>query len=126
MKTNTPILRKSTPVTASRPDRGEVVIDLDADAIRKRAFELSTQKKSYDDFIWLLAESELRLRDAYVKRAGMPGKSVVVNRATIVGKPDAASIKRLATEFASKRPKVQDVHWRIAEIQFISDAAGSR
>jgi hypothetical protein len=126
MSTKTPMFRKSTSVTAPRPDRGEVVIDLDADAIRKRAFELSTQKKSYDDLIWLLAESDLRLRDAYMKGAGVPGKSIVVNRATIVGNPDVASIKRLATELASKRPKVQDMHWCIAENQFISEAARSR
>ncbi len=126
MRTKTPVVRKSTPVTASRPDRGEVVIDLDTAAIRKRAFELSTEKKSYDDFIWLLAESDLRLRDAYVKKAGVPGKSVVVNKAIIVEKPDTESIKRLAAELAAKRPKVQDVHWRIAENQFINDAARSR
>jgi hypothetical protein len=105
------MFRKSTSVTPPRPDRGEVVIDLEVDAIRKRAFELSTQKKSYD---------------ALVKRDGMPGKSVVVNRATIVEKPDAASTKRLAAELAAKRPKVQDVHWYIAEKQFITDAARSR
>jgi hypothetical protein len=126
MSTKTPMFRKSTSVTTPRPDRREVVIDLDADAIRKRAFELSTQKKSYDDLIWLLAESDLRLRDAYVKRVGVTGKSVVVNKATIVEKPDPASIKRLAAELAAKRPKVQDVHWGIAENQFINDAAQSR
>ena len=42
-----------------------VVLQIDDEKVREIAFNLSQEPKSWDDWVWLFAEAELRLRPAY-------------------------------------------------------------
>jgi hypothetical protein len=98
-------------------------IELNLDDIRKRAYSLSTLKKSYDDYVWMWAEQELKLAKALGAPLGPNAKKVVVDAGKIVAKPKDNDIKKLAADLAKKKAKVQDIHWFIAERQFIGDKA---
>src|SRR5271157_2723678 len=50
---------------AAKPAAQAKVVKMDENAIREMAYDFSQQPKSYDDFVWLLAENELRLIKAY-------------------------------------------------------------
>lgn len=67
--------------------------------ISKRAFLLSKEEKSYDQWVWLLAEAELRLQ---------------------LGKdPPVTSIRSIAEEIGKQKISLQDLHWYIAEKQLL-------
>nr|MDO8111064.1 hypothetical protein [Candidatus Sigynarchaeota archaeon] len=92
------------------------------DEIRKKAFDLAMARRSYDDYIWMWAEAELRLRNAYGTSLAPNAKNIDIDTSKIVDAPSAEDIKKLASELASKKVKVQDVHWFIAERQYIYNA----
>lgn len=98
-------------------------IELNKDEIRKRAYNLSMSKKSYDDYVWFWAEQEMKLGKAISAPLTADAKSVIVDAKKIVAKPKESDIRKLAVEFASKKAKVQDIQWLIAERQFICDKA---
>ncbi|OLS15267.1 MAG: hypothetical protein RBG13Loki_1124 [Promethearchaeota archaeon CR_4] len=108
------------PASKSLSATGVVSISLDSDAIQKLAFETSQLPKSYDDFVWIFAESELRLRPAYATGNNFkPEGPVQVYPAKIVDKPKDSAIKQLAEQMASQGTSVQDLHWFIAQRNFI-------
>ena len=121
----TQISRKA-PRTLSRSSDQAIIIDLNKDEIKKRAFGLAMMRRSYDDYIWFWAEVELRLAQAYQTDMKSNNGSVKIDKSKIVEKPGESEVRRLATELAAKRVKVQDIHWFIAERQYILDAAKAR
>jgi hypothetical protein len=114
---------KDTPGSAKT---AATAIELNQGEIAKKAFDLNIQHKSYDDYIWLLAESETRLSRAYLSDMKAHGVMIKIDTSRIDDKPAEKEIRSLAADLASKKPKAQDVHWLIAERQYILDAARSK
>jgi hypothetical protein len=99
---------------------GSVVrIDLPAAEIKKSAYELSQMKKSYDDWVWLWTEADLKLKNALVSPLGPGATSVQVDKKKIVQKPNEEDVRKVVKENHAKRMKVQDIHWFIAERNYI-------
>jgi hypothetical protein len=103
-----------------------IAIELNQGEIAKKAFELNGEHRSYDDYIWMLAESETKLSKAMLTDLKAHGATVKVDAARIVDKPAEADVRSRAADLASKKPKVQDVHWLIAERRYILDSARGR
>ncbi len=117
----------TAPAKASAPApkvaAGAVSIAVDNDAIQKLAFEISQEPKSYDDFVWIFAEAELRLRPAYAVGNVFTGGPVQLFPNKIVDKPKDDDIRSLAEQIASQGTPVQDLHWFIAQRKFIYNKA---
>ena len=125
--------KSSVPVAAPSPD-GELPatdmesetgadgsIDLNLDEIRKRAYTLSQAKRSYDEFVWMWAEQEARLGKALIVPFGPNVRKIVVDPEKVTTKPRDSEIRRLAADLAKRKVKVQDIHWFIAERQYVAD-----
>ncbi|HME54563.1 MAG TPA: hypothetical protein VKM55_20290 [Candidatus Lokiarchaeia archaeon] len=118
------VMRKATRSTSAQPAaRADGSIELNLDEIRKRAYNLAVAKRSYDDYAWLWAEQELKVGKALSSPLAPNVKSLKVDPSKIVDKPKVNDIKKLASDFAKFKTKVQDIHWYIAERQFIMDKA---
>ncbi len=124
MKTST-VASRSVPRAgvSSRPPTSEVIVKCSPDDVRKKAFELSAEHKSYDDYIWLLAESELKFSKACVESGVKPGDAIKMDAGRIADKVDEKEIRQLAEKYAKAHPKVQDLHWYIAERQCALEGA---
>ncbi len=110
--------------TAPKAASGTVSIAVDNDAIQKLAFEISQLPKSYDDFVWIFAEAELRLRPAYAMgNIFQTGGPVQIYANKIVDKPKEAEIRSLAEQIAAQGTSVQDLHWFIAQRNYIYNKA---
>ncbi len=116
MKTNTIASKKAsnTGITTRRSMNG-VTVKCGIEDVRKRAFEMSAQGKSYDDYIWLLAESEARFSKACLEAGKNAGDGFKIDPELVVDKVDEKEIRQLAEKYAKAHPKVQDLHWYIAE-----------
>ncbi|HME54570.1 MAG TPA: hypothetical protein VKM55_20325 [Candidatus Lokiarchaeia archaeon] len=108
---------------AAAEEEAEGTIVINQDEVKKRAYLLSQAKKSYDDCVWLWAEQELKLGKALAVPLAPNVKKVVVDASKIIAKPKESDIKKLAAELAKKKAKIQDIHWFVAERQFIVDKA---
>jgi len=99
------------------------VITVDEDRVRELAAELAREPKSWDDCVWLFAETELRLRPALVGGAlyqqGVEARQVELAPDLVVDQPAEGDIHALAEEIARLGPSLQDLHWYIAERRFI-------
>jgi hypothetical protein len=102
-----------------------VTIDLPADEIKKKAFELSQLKKSYDDWVWLWTEADLKLKDALVTPLSAGVTSVKIDKKKILDKPKEEEIRKQAKDNHAKRMKIQDIHWFLAERNYILAKAKS-
>ncbi len=114
------------PAAASAPKAasGAVSIAVDNDAIQKLAFEISQEPRSYDDFVWIFAEAELRLRPAYAMgNIFQTGGPVQLYPNKIVDKPKEDDIRALAEQIGPQGTPVQDLHWFIAQRKFIYNKA---
>ena len=116
-------IMKTSPVPKKEP---VIDIDLNSGDISRKAFELNNEHRSYDDYIWMLAESETKLSKAILTDMKSHSRTISVNASQIVDKPIEKDVRTRAAEIASARPKVQDLHWLIAERQYILDTARSR
>jgi hypothetical protein len=113
-------------VSKSTSTASVVSISVDNDAIQKLAFEISQLPKSYDDFVWIFAESELRLRPAYAMgNIFKPEGPVQVYPAKLVANPRDDDIRKLAEQIASQGTSIQDLHWFIAQRNYIYNKAKS-
>jgi len=112
--------------SAGTPKSPDIVtIELNMDAIKQKAEEASKWKNTYDTYIWLFAESEARLADAYVTPLdGSP--TVKINKAKIVDNPPREDTERLAKAIGSKKPKLPELHWFLAERRFIFEKIRGR
>ena len=112
----------STP--SAKVTTGVMSIELDNDAIQKLAFEISQQPKSYDDFVWMFAEAELRLKPAYaVNNVFQTAGPVQIYPAKIVDKPNESEIRSLAAQIASQGTSMQDLHWFAAQRIYVYNKA---
>ena len=97
------------PAAKPAPKVGPMVVKMDEEKIRSLAFDFSQEPKSYDDWIWLLAENELRLNKAYTTGSnplmGTFPESVSIDPKKIIDDPDVEDIKPLAEMFASQFAK---------------------
>ncbi|HMF30897.1 MAG TPA: hypothetical protein VKK79_05765 [Candidatus Lokiarchaeia archaeon] len=102
-----------------------VSVQVDEEKIKEMAYELSQEQKSWDDFVWLFAEAELRLKPAYILgklyKDGDESRTVDIDADAIVDQPSEDDIRQLAEEISKQGPSVQDLHWFIAERKFIYD-----
>lgn len=101
-------------------------IDIDGQAIKKKAEEIAGWKNSYDVSIWLFAEAESRLADAYVTVLDGTNPTVMISKSKIVDKPSHDAIESLAKAIYSKRPKVEELNWFLAERKYIYDKAKAK
>jgi len=103
-------------------------VKLNEDQIREIAQKISEDQKSYDDWIWLLAESECRLGPACTsptnnyRMGGLPS-AVEIYPSKIVAQPAEEDIRQLAWDISQVRPSVEDIHWFMAQRQLVFDAA---
>jgi hypothetical protein len=115
------------PITSEKPNASEIVVTLDDGKIREAAFLLSQQKRSYNDYIWMLAEADLKLAKAFPEGAsplaGALPKTARVLPAKIIDSPLQSEIKAAAEILVKKGTKVQDLHWFIAIRNFIYQEA---
>ena len=103
-----------------------ITVPLNFEEIRKMAFEISASKRTYDEYIWLWAAADLRLASAYRSKLGGGSPSVEIDATKVIEHPLEEETRALAKEFAAWRPKMQEVHWFIAERQYIFDYIKSR
>jgi hypothetical protein len=104
-------------------DKNNIFIDLDQNQIRAMAFEIAKQKNSWDAFVWLVAEAELRISSAIDSKENpfSPNfpKKIRINPTKIVDTPPKESIRNLAEQIAAKKPSMQNLHWYLAERLYI-------
>ncbi|MBN2153787.1 MAG: hypothetical protein JW839_20180 [Candidatus Lokiarchaeota archaeon] len=96
-----------------------VSVPIDKDAIKKIAEEVASWKNPYDVAVWLFAEAEGRLADAYVTVLDGTSADVQVDAGKVVDVPNRDSTESLAKAIASRRPRLAEVHWFLAERRYI-------
>ncbi len=112
----------SKPVVPSMRSGAKIEVSLARDVIAKMAYEIASKRLGYDDYVWLWAELDLKVGNAIVNQPiGSNGGKAIVDSARIVSNPAASDIKKLASEYAARKTKVETIHWYIAERQFIYD-----
>ena len=91
--------------------------------IRELAYDLSQQLKSYDDIVWLFAEMELKLENAFDSTTnpleGTFPEAVTIYPKKILLKVDEEKIRPLAATIADRGSSLQDLHWFLAERIFV-------
>ena len=116
-----------TPAAGAKPapvaGKDVLKIDIDRQAIKKKAEEIAAWKNSYDVSIWLFAEAESRLADAYVTVLDGTTPTVMISKSKIIEKPAREAIESLAKAIYSKRPKVEELNWFLAERKYVYDKA---
>lgn len=111
--------------TVSGPTCNIMTINLKRDAIQTRAYLLSTENRSYDEYIWQLADIEARLKAAYITRLDKGTMEIKIDAAKILDQPSTDEIRIIARELGDKQARIQDVHWFIAERQYVYETAKS-
>ncbi len=100
-----------------------VFIRIDEEKVREMAGALAREPKTWNDFVWLFAEAELRLRPALaggvLYQRGVESREVELDPTLIVDQPIEEDIRQLAAEVASLGPPLLDLHWFIAERRYI-------
>jgi hypothetical protein len=101
-----------------------VSITVDEEIIKTKAYELSQEPKSHDDLVWLFAEAELRLKPAYlIGKLYDESKVVNIDADLLVDQPSEDEIRVYADELAKQNPADQDLHWYIAERNYVFEQA---
>ncbi len=100
-------------------DNRIVTIPLDREAIKRKAEEIATWKNSYDTSLWLFAEAENRLADAYVTALDGTSPNVQVDASRVMDAPPREATESLAKAIYSRRPKLSEIHWFLAERRYI-------
>ncbi len=96
-------------------------VSLAKEVIEKKAYEIASKRLGYDDCVWQWAELELKVGSAIVNQPIGSAGMAIVDPSKIVSKPAASDIKKLASEYAARKTKVETIHWYIAERQYILD-----
>jgi hypothetical protein len=104
-----------------------VTIQLDEDKVREIAYDLSQKPMSYDEFVWLFAENDLKLHSAVAgdqifQECGT-SKCAEIDPNAIVDQPSEDEIRNLAYDISQKGISPQDLHWLIAERLYLCDTA---
>jgi hypothetical protein len=98
-------------------------LNLDQNQIKAMAFEIAKQKNTWDAFVWLVAEAELKVTPAFAPNElpfspNFP-KKIRINPAKIEDIPPKENVKKLAEQLAAKKPTLQNLHWYLAERTYI-------
>lgn len=101
-------------------------VPFDRAEVTKLAQTIAGWQNPIDVYIWLYAEAELRLAKAYITKPDATCTSVKIDTTKIVDKPAVDDIKKLAKEIQAQKPKLQDLHWFLAERRYIYDAVKKR
>ncbi|NMC07275.1 MAG: hypothetical protein GYA24_18805 [Candidatus Lokiarchaeota archaeon] len=96
-----------------------VSVALDKEAIKKRAEEIASWKNPYDVSVWLFAEAETRLADAYVTVLDGTSASVQIDASKVVESPSREATDSLARAIYARRPGLPELHWFLAERRYI-------
>jgi len=104
---------------AQNNDKHIVIVPLDKEAIKRKAEEIATWKNSYDTFLWLFAEAENRLADAYVTALDGTSPNVQVDARKVIDAPPREATESLAKAIYSRRPRLSEIHWFLAERRYI-------
>jgi hypothetical protein len=111
-----------TPPDTTDKNQSIVTIDVDEDEIKKRAETIASWKNSYEVYIWLLAEMELRLAQAFITRLDASGgHHIKIDKAKIVNQLTDETIRQRAKALSAHLMRLQDIHWFLAERQVIYD-----
>ncbi|MEX2683151.1 MAG: hypothetical protein Q6373_016295 [Candidatus Sigynarchaeota archaeon] len=111
-------------VMASKPKGKEnriVTVPIDKEAIKRKAEEIASWKNTYDTSVWLFAEAEVRLADAYVTVLDGTSPDVKIDASKVVDVPTREATESLAKAISSHRPRLSEVHWFLAERRYIYD-----
>lgn len=92
-----------------------MTIKMDADAIMALAEEVAGWKDPFDVCIWLWAEAELRLKNAYITSLDEDPGQVIIDVSKVVDVPRKEPIEELAKIIASWEPTLMEAHWYLAE-----------
>jgi hypothetical protein len=98
-----------------------VSVPIDKEAIKKKAEEIAGWKNPYDVAVWLFAEAETRLADAYVTVLDGTSPAVEVDASKVIDAPQRDATESLAKAIYARRPKLTEVHWFLAERRYIYD-----
>jgi hypothetical protein len=75
--------------------------------------------RSWDDFVWLFAEAELRLKKAYTSEEDSPSgphaNGIKIDPCLVEDSPSQDDIKAQAEQIAAKNPNIDELHWFLAE-----------
>jgi hypothetical protein len=116
-------------IPASSKDTGAskrvVNVPIDREAIKKKAEEIAGWKNPYNTVVWLFAEAETRLADAYVTVLDGTNAAVQVDASKVIDAPDRAATESLAKAIYSRRPTLNEVHWFLAERRYIYEKVKS-
>ena len=98
------------------------LVTFDRAEITKLAQTIAGWQNPIDVYIWLFAEAELRLAKAYITKLDATCTSMKIDTSKVVDKPAVDDIKKLAKEVQAQKPKLQDLHWFLAERRYLYDA----
>jgi hypothetical protein len=115
-----------TPPDANQKGQSIVTVDLEENEIKKRAETIASWKNSYEVYMWLLAEMELRLAQAFITKLDASGRHVKIDTSKIIERPSEADIRQRAKALSALWLRLQDVHWFLAERQVIYDKVKGR
>lgn len=96
-----------------------VSVPMDKETIKKKAEEVASWKNPYDVSVWLFAEAETRLADAYVTVLDGTSPAVQVDASKVIDAPTREQTESLAKAIYARRPKLAEVHWFLAERRYI-------
>ncbi len=99
-------------------------LQLDRAKVEELAYLISQEGKTWDEYIWRLAEFELQLGPAcggkknVFTHSGLPDQ-VLLHPTKVVKTPMEEDVRALAYEISQRGPSLQDLHWFIAQRQYI-------
>ncbi len=99
---------------------------MDDGEIKRRAETIASWKNTYEVYVWLLAEMELRLGQAFINRLDANGRRVKIDLSKIIEHPAEVDIRQRAKTLSAHWPRLQDVHWFLAERQVIYEKLKGR
>lgn len=116
-----------SPTTPGDSPGGPIVsIWIDVDAIVALAEQVAAWKDPLDVYIWLWAEAELQLENAYfvskyyhmTSNNDNPGQ-IIVDISRVVDNPREDRVRELARNISNKKPTLMETHWYLAERLYI-------
>ena len=120
-------IAKKEPKMNASSAKNPILIKMDENKVREMAYDLSQQPKSYDDFVWLLAEQELKLKNAFDSSTnplmGNFPEMISIDPNKIIDTPNADETKTLAELIAKQCPSLENFHWFLAERVYIVNSA---
>lgn len=96
-----------------------VSVGRNKEAITSLAREIASWEDPREVTIWLLAEAQVRMRDALLTPLTWSEAVIEIDPARIVHAPERAEIELLAEKIAADNPTIEELHWLLAEQLFL-------